>query len=212
MIRVTPKPAPADFNSRVRTPGLAFLAQFPNPTKDDYKKKGSKIWRRCLDDLYRDYGKVCAYSAEWVTKKERSVDHFVSRKVNKMLAFEWSNYRLASKLLNQNKGSCCVLDPIHIGVVWFVNDFDLNLVRPNNDIPDSGLRERIADTIRTLKLNELVLQTKRTGWIDAYYRGRTGLVGLRKRAPFLVRELERQHLVEDIKVKHERFLRLTGKL
>lgn len=211
MIPVTPQPAPRNFNANVRTPGLAFLASYPNPTKEDYKRRGSKIWRRALDDLYTTYGKVCAYSAEWVTKKDRSVDHFVSRKVNKMLAFEWTNFRLASKLLNEYKGSFAVIDPFEVKENWFTIDFDLNLVLPHPDL-DNPLVTQIEETIRILKLNEIILQTKRTNWIDAYYRGRTGLNGLRKRAPFLVHELERQGLTEEIKSRHERFLKLTGKL
>ena len=122
-----------------------------------------------------------------------------------------SNFRLASKLLNEYKGSSTIIDPFQVEKHWFTIDFDLNLVRPDPAL-EVTLLDRIEATIGILRLNGIILQEKRTNWIDAYYRGRTGLSGLRKRAPFLVRELERQELTEEIKTKHERFLRLTGKL
>lgn len=210
MIPVSPRPEPANFHQRVRTPGLAFLSKFPNPTPDNWKK-GGKIWCRALDDLFHDYNRVCAYSAEWVTKKERSVDHYVPRTSNKALAFEWSNFRLASQIINQFKGASTVIDPFLVGTEWFVIDFESNIVKPNSAL-DDATRNTVLETISILKINGIIFQNKRTNWIDAYYKGRTGLNGLRKKAPFLVYEIERQDLVEGIKEIHERFLVQTGKL
>ena len=214
MITVVPRPEPNDFNKKVRVSGQNFLAIFPNPTKDDWKKRGKKIWQRASKQLRDEYDKICAYSAIWVPSGEKSIDHFIPRSADKTLAFEWSNFRFCLDIINQYKSSEIILDPFKIGMNWFVIDFDLNLVRPNkeNEELDSDLLAEIDDTITKLQLNEYILQQRRLHWIHAYYKGMPATIeGLRRKAPFIAYELERQGLVEEIKVKHENFLRDTGK-
>ncbi len=212
MIPVTLRPEPNDFNTKIRIPGQNFLARFPNPTKEDWKKRGKKIWQKASKQLRDDYKKICAYSAEWVPFDEKSIDHFIPRSQDKNQAFEWDNFRLCFEILNQNKGSQTILDPFKVQADWFVIDFDLNLVKSNKQL-DSVLRAAIDDTIYKLKLNEKIFSDSRIKWIHAYYKGTPATIeGLKKKAPFIGYELERQDLVEEIKVKHERYLRMTGKI
>lgn len=212
MIPITLKQEPNDFNTKVRIPGHNFLARFPNPTKEDWKKRGKKIWQKASKQLRDDYKKICAYSAEWVPFDEKSVDHFIPRSQDKNLAFEWNNFRLCFEILNVNKGSQTILDPFKIQANWFVIDFDTNLVKSNKEL-NSVLRATINDTIEILKLNEKVFYERRIKWIHAYYKGTPATIGgLKKKAPFIAYELERQDLVEEIKVKHEIYLKMTGKL
>lgn len=210
MIPVAPQSPPDNFEQTVRIPGQNFLARFPNPTKNQ-KKRGSKIWARALPQLYKRYGRTCAYLAEWISRKDRSIDHFIPRSEGTSQAYEWSNFRLCLKQVNQFKSSFSVIDPFEVQHDWFVIDFDSYLIRPNREL-SVELQGRIEDTITNLQLNNIIFRTRRTNWIDALYRGSTGLDGLRKRAPFIVYELERQDLVEEIKIKHHRFLERTGRI
>ncbi len=213
MIPVTLKPEPNDFNTKVRIPGQNFLTRFPNPTKEDWKKRGKKIWQKASKQLRDEYKKICAYSAEWIPSDEKSIDHFIPRSQDKNLAFEWNNFRLCFEILNQNKGSQIILDPFSIKENWFVIDFDTYLIKSNRQL-DAALRETIYDTVNNkLKLNDDIFLYRRIKWIHAYYKGTPATIdGLKKKAPFIAYELERQNLVEEIKVKHERFLRETGKI
>jgi type II secretory pathway predicted ATPase ExeA len=71
----------------------------------------------------------------------------------------------------------------------------------------------IDDTIHKLKLNERIFSDRRIKWIHTYYKGIPATIeGLRKKAPFIAYELERQDLVEEIKLRHERYLRMTGQI
>lgn len=209
MIPVSFKTEPKDFNINVRIPGQAFLVKFANPTKDDWNKKGKKIWQRCSSQLRTKYKGICAYVAEWIYSDEKSVDHFIPKSKDKTLAFEWSNFRLSLDIVNQNKGDEIVIDPFKVEVDWFVIDFELNLVKSNKEIKDMALRKAIDDTITQLKLNDLVFKKRRYRWIGAYYKGSVGLDGLRKKAPFIVYELERQNYQEKIKEIYARKLAMT---
>lgn len=205
MIPVIPIDPPHDFDVKVRIPGQQFIIDYPNPTKDDYQKVGRHIYQKALGKLYTGYKKTCAYSAEWIPEKEKSIDHFIAKSVDRKQVFNWENFRLCSEQLNQYKGSESILDPFEIEQDWFIIDFRLNLVKPNSNL-DPTLKARIQDTIKKLKLNETALSERRTAFIHSYYNGRPGINGLRKKAPFIVYELERQNLVEKIKEIHKDYL------
>lgn len=213
MIPITLKPEPDDFNTKVRILGQKFLENYPNPTKENWKKKGNKIYRKASKQLRDKYNKICAYSAEWVPSGDKSIDHFIPKSVDKNLAFEWNNFRLCFEILNQNKGSQIILDPFKIKETWFVIDFDTYLIKSNQKLDDE-LREAIYDTVnKILKLNDNIFLNRRIKWIDTYYKGTIATIeGLRRKAPFIAYELERQDLVNEIKVKHERYLRMIGKI
>ncbi|MEJ7699778.1 MAG: hypothetical protein WKF71_09070 [Pyrinomonadaceae bacterium] len=212
MIPVTPQPKPRDFNAKVRIPGQSFLKTFSgHPSNKDYKRKGAKYWIKALDQLYYGYNKICAYSAEWIPKKQKSVDHFIPKSKDKNLAYEWNNFRLCLKQINENKDSYFVVDPFKIKFDWFIIDFDANIIKPNIGL-NPILRAEIINTITTLGLNNLIFQNRRISWIDAYYRGITDFIGLQQKAPFIAHELKRQKLEEEIKVKHEKYLKRIGKI
>jgi len=210
---VQPQSEPRDFNLKVRIPGQNFLRIFPgHPSNKDYKRNKAKYWINALDQLYVSYDKICAYSAEWIPKKQKSVDHFIPKSKDKDLAFEWSNFRLCTKQMNQNKDSDIILDPFKIKFDWFIIDFDTYFIKPKADL-NPTLKEEIRKTVDDiLELNNIIFQNKRIAWIDEYYRGKTDLNGLQQKAPFIRYELKRQNLEIEIKVKHERYLRMTGKI
>jgi hypothetical protein len=52
------------------------------------------------------------------------------------LAYEWSNYRLASQKINSYKGkSTAILDPFHIQPGWFVLNFTNLFIEPGSAPP-----------------------------------------------------------------------------
>jgi len=216
MIPVNPQSPPSDFNSKVRNPGQRFLRTFPGrPSDNDYGRNKAKYWVLALDQLYFKYNKICAYSAELIfsTKKKRqhSVDHFIpkSKDIDLSFVYEWSNFRLCLKQINNFKDSDFVIDPFKIKYDWFIIDFEVNRIKPNTGL-DPILRLEIINTIRILDLNNIIFQNKRTAWIDRYYKGITDLNGLQQKAPFIRYEIVRQGYEEKVKEIHERYLRGIG--
>jgi len=64
VIPVRLQPEPDDFEAKVRQKGLDFLNKFPHPKNWNNRD----YWRHSLDDLYRVYGRTCAYSAQWIPR------------------------------------------------------------------------------------------------------------------------------------------------
>jgi hypothetical protein len=122
MIPVHPQPEPIDFDKKVRQKGKTFLAK-KNVTTDAIRAHYG--WRESLNDLYEKYGKICAYSA--CLCQSPTVDHFIPisalvKNGNPQLAYEWTNFRLASSAMNQHKHDFLdVLDPFTIQPGWFVH-------------------------------------------------------------------------------------------
>ena len=85
MIRVTPAPEPAQFDLKVRQPGLRAIAEMVG-TPDLPKRRGRKrqriaesleaipakrfppYWQHALPDLLDAYGRVCAYTSFYIER------------------------------------------------------------------------------------------------------------------------------------------------
>ena len=190
MIHVTLQPEPPDFDAKVRILGKAFIRAHPHPT--DWKDH----WRKCLGDLHKAYKGICAYSAHWISPCEgvASVDHFIPKSKNPSKAYEWDNFRLASLRMNARKGAHeDVLDPFTIAKETFVLDFTTLQPKPGPKLSRKIVREAMA-TIRRLKIDDDVCIESRIGWLQLYSEKELTLSGLKKRAPFLAYEIERQGL------------------
>ncbi len=201
MIPVVPQPEPSHFNQIVRIPGNAFLQINPHPKSEDYEPKYT-FWREILNDLRKVYNNICAYSAHWLPPgiTNVTVDHFQPKSKFPQLAYEWSNYRLACHPLNTNKGSQTdVLDPFTLAQDWFVIMFPDLLVKPNSslNITDQTL---VSKSIDRLKLNNEKLIELRQSCIDQYVFDNIPFNYLKKNAPFLAYELDRQGLRDGIKL------------
>jgi hypothetical protein len=192
MIRVAPAPEPSDFDAKVRQPGLPKVAAFKAGTLAELPD----LWKRCLDQLYGAYKGLCCYSAMFIYRASgiASVEHFAPKSRDPDLTYEWSNYRLASSTINGWKSNYeDVLDPFDIADGWFA------LVLPDCEVvPGVGLtearRKRVAETIARLKLNHAKLKDDRAVYYSDYRSGDTNFAFLRRRAPFLALELQRQGL------------------
>jgi hypothetical protein len=198
MIPVQPQPEPADFSERVRKPGTVFLKKVPCPTTEQWK--GKEYWQKVLPDMRKAYKGICAYSAHWISPVtgSHSIDHFVPKSVQANLAYEWSNFRYASSKFNSRKGKHTILDPFHVEPDWFVLDFPSLLVKPNlNLLPHQ--KKAVRNTISVLKLNADENCVKaRQHWVMEFCAGEITFAHLKKKAPFIAHELQRQGLVEKI--------------
>lgn len=218
MIPVTLKPEPPDFDQKVRQPGLRALKELvgdptaaprPGPPREKLADRLEDIpsdklppaWRECLDDLYRAYEGICAYTCFKIEKVtgNRTVDHFVPRKGGAVHAYEWSNYRLACGRVNSIKGaaqSTEVLDPFEVKEEWF----ELCLVdfapRARKGLSDE-LRDRIEKTIRRLNLDAQEFRERHEDNLNDFRSGDISFAYLQKTNPFLARELVRQGRVRE---------------
>lgn len=205
MIHVSSQAEPYTFDNQVRIPGQAFLLRFPNPTSRDYSHHRADYWRSCLGELHKSYSEICSYMAEWILLRDSSVDHFVPKSADKSKVYEWTNYRLALKQLNQNKGQAAILDPFTITNGWFIIDFDTFFVKPEPSL-DKARKADVRFAIQKLKLNNDMFRNRRIEHIRSYCNGRADIASLERRAPFIALELHRQNLLTAVCEKFRDFL------
>lgn len=189
MIRVSLRPEPASFDADVRKRGRRAI--------DDEKNPLPPYWRRCLPDLWREYGGVCAYSCFHIplVVGGKSVEHFSPKSDDPELAYEWSNYRLVCALMNSRKREFKdVLDPFEIEDGWFELEFLFMQVRPAPRLTDDVTRD-VAATIDRLKLNAEECCAARGQWYDDWRAGEISDKLVERRAPFIHREAVRQGLL-----------------
>jgi hypothetical protein len=195
MIHVNQGQEPDRFNDQVRRRGERFLQKHPKPTFRQWRSHS--YWRAVGEELHEAYGGVCAYSCHWIPYDTGAdtVEHFRPKDLYPGEAYEWSNYRLVCATLNSRKGVHeDVLDPFLIENGWFVIDFPSMLVTPNSGLAPAQ-SSKVQVTIDRLGLNdEGTCLKSRVRWLMDYCTNGISLDYLRRNAPFIVAELERQHL------------------
>jgi len=216
VIPVKPAPEPADFDKRVRRPGLdaiaemvgkpprrprrgpkrAIVAERPEEIPSD---KFPPLWREVLDDMLEAYERRCAYLALYIEHAtgNPTVDHVIPKSKAWDLVYEWSNYRLAAALINSKKQDVDgVLDPFQIADDWFALEFVAFQVTPGLG-GDAKIATRVWDTIDKLGLNRDECCKARQAYVDEYLADidPLPLAYVEKRAPFVARELRRQGML-----------------
>lgn len=199
MIPVTPKPEPEDFDTQVRQKGLRWLEKHhiditaPLPS-------GTKLppyWRACLDELYHNYDRVCAYLAVCIerTTGTGTVEHFCPKSLRPDLAYEWRNYRLACSAINSRKRDFTdILDPFEIEDGWFYLELVSGHIFPNPQLP-GALPKEIQKTIDRLKLDSPANNEMRAEHYQLYCEGEVTEAFLKKYSPFVWTEAARQGLL-----------------
>lgn len=195
MIRVALAPAPDRFDDRVRNPGLAFLVRCPSPTSKEWEK--ASYWRRCLADLRKAYGDVCAYTATYIAPDtgSESVEHFVPKSVDPLKAYEWDNFRYVCLRLNGRRGVKSILDPFQLPDDIFEIVFPAMELRVSSPSRFDPALVKIAErTIDVLGLNDEESCVKgRREWAKLYAEG-VNLDFIARRAPLVAREIHRQSI------------------
>jgi len=200
MIHVEQQEEPGRFNSVVRRRGRSFLHAHPTPTATEWRNH--RYWLEVLSELHDAYGGICAYSCHWIPYDTGAdtVEHFRPKDVYPREAYEWSNYRLVCATLNGRKATHeDVLDPFLIEDGWFIIDFPSMLVKPSVDLSPAN-RQSVQASIDRLGLNdEGTCLKSRVRWMRDYCLRDITFEYLRRNAPFIVAELERQGLVATIR-------------
>ncbi len=177
---------PADFDERVRQPGVQWLAANPDVARP------RDFWTHCLPALREAFSNRCGYAA-MLDATGGTVDHYLSVKNHRERAYEWKNYRLASGPMNITKknADATVLDSHEIQAGWFEILLPSLQMRVTDLVPNE-LRERAEYTLIRLKLRdgERILQW-RAGWYHGYRNGWITLEGLRQYAPLIAEAVER---------------------
>lgn len=191
MVPVACAEEPAIFNALVRQPGRIALAKSVVTGKDADLKP---YWRRALPELMAAYDGICAYSCFRIhpTTGAGSVDHYIPKSVNKALAYEWRNYRLACTRMNARKGKATdVLDPFEVQNGWFA----LELVGFQVVVGEGvaiDVASRVTRSIERLGLNADLCCDTREEYATNYWSNAIDWKHLRRNAPFVAFELERQ--------------------
>lgn len=87
------------------------------------------------------------------------------------------------------------MDPFEIGEGWFALELVEFQVVPGRDLP-ADVRARVVETIATLGLSDSVCCAARAEYAEAYWREDISLRHLRRRAPFVAKELERHGMLK----------------
>jgi hypothetical protein len=205
VIPVLPQPEPAEFETRVRQRGKAWILEKtlnplePLPAGTEYPKNPA-FWAKqrdgysCLEQLYEAYQETCAYTGLYISGGAKSVDHFVPKSRLVGLAFEWSNYRLACRNINSLKQDFeDVLDPFLLESNVFHLILDVGVVYVNPAFEDTSLGIKAKETIERLKLERL--NKLRAEYFSAFQSQEISFSFLQKRAPFVFSEAKRQGLL-----------------
>ena len=210
MIRVVLAEEPADFDAKVRKPGLRAIAEMvgePNLSKRRGRKrdvvansrdaipadKFPAYWTEALPELLEAYGRVCAYMSFYIERMTgaASVDHMLPKSLEWQVVYEWHNYRLACSLMNSRKNNYRnVLDPFEVEDGWFRIELVGYQVIPAPQLP-ANIEAQVQATIDRLQLNDYECRKLREDYVNYFNQGDISLNHLRQRAPFLAREIER---------------------
>ena len=209
MIPVRPAEEPRDFDAAVRRPGLRAIAELvgetPPRTAGQRHAQAAEsrdnipaaafppYWREALDDLLASYNRTCSYLCVYIARGTGapSVDHMISKSTHWDQVYEWRNYRLACALMNSRKGAVAsVLDPFEIEDGWFALELVAFQVIPGDGLPDDT-EMLVRDTIRQLRLNDVVCCDARGEYAQEYQAGHISLDYVMRHAPFVGRELRR---------------------
>lgn len=193
MIPLQLRPEPAEFDIKVRQPGIAFLKINNNPTSNDFKKNA--FWKNSAQDLHKAYLGICAYTCFYLVPPGFSTDHFLPKSLYPLKAYEWNNYRLCSQRVNGYKSdSTNIIDPFVVQSGWFVLDVPSCLVKPGVGL-SQNLTKKIESTIKELHLNDDdYFVQERCDLMMTFASGEVTLAFLSKRYPFLAAEIIRQGL------------------
>ena len=186
MIPVAKVKKPKHFDTVVKTPGAAWLAANPDATRPQ------ALWAPFTSELSDGFANLCGYAAMF-DPTGGTVDHYLSFKNHRHLAYEWGNYRFASGTLNASKRNADdnVLDPYEVRAGWFeVLLPSLQLIV--TDAVPPGHRAKAEFTLARLKLRdrERVLRWRKS-WYDMYLDGKLTLAGLRDVAPLVAAAVDK---------------------
>jgi hypothetical protein len=187
MIPVAKIKKPKDFDAKVKVPGNQWL-------KDNAQAKRPKaLWAPYTKTLADGFVGLCGYAAMH-DPTGGTVDHYLSFKNYPKKAYDWSNYRFASGILNSSKRNAddTVLDPYEVKAGWFEIELPSLQMRVTDAVP-AAYRIKAEFTLKRLGLRdgERVIRWRQS-WYSLYLSGGLTLECLRKMAPLIAQAVDRQ--------------------
>lgn len=182
MIPITPVGPPPGFAMNVVRPAKAWVTRkgwtwtAPPPVGKVHELPAH--WTKVLNELHDGYGGACAYLSVYTHRSldSTSVDHFEPKSAAPISrAYDWSNYRLASRPMNTNKGEHLdVLDPFTLPPGLFKLNLVSGRVQISNTLApfELALQPQAIATLKRLKLNDGEYRDLRLHYIDEYLRNR----------------------------------------
>jgi hypothetical protein len=190
MIPVAKVPPPSGYAS-IKTGGDAWRRA--NPTA----KRPKDLWSPFLPELAEGFAHLCGYAA-MLDPTGGTVDHYLSWKNRPDLAYDWSNFRFVSYILNSSKrtADAMVLDPYLVRSGWFEIILPSLQMRVTDKVP-TAIRARAEFTLKRLKLGdgEKIIRWRRH-YYARYESGQLTLDGLRVFAPLVAHAAERAALTK----------------
>lgn len=211
MMPIAPHGPPPGFAVKVVGPAKAWAKRkswnWNAPPPAGRSQELPSHWTKVLDELHERYDGVCSYLCIYMHRAldGTSVDHFSPKsKAPLAQAYDWANFRLASRPMNTNKGEHSdVLDPFALPPGLF----ELSLVSGRVHVCDavapvgSALHRQAIATLGRLKLNDGEYRNLRLRHIDHYFKGcaiphpdavEAAREELRLASPFIYQEVMRQ--------------------
>lgn len=186
MIPVAKVKKPKEFDQKVKVPGDEWLKTNPRATRP------KALWAPYTSTLSDGFLKLCGYAAMH-DPTGGTVDHFLSFKNHRKLAYDWGNYRFASSTLNSSKRNAddTVLDPFEVGEGWFEILLPSLQMRVTEVVP-AAYRAKAEFTLMRLNLRdgERIIRWRQS-WYELYQKGQLSLDGLRKMAPLIATAVEK---------------------
>ena len=127
----------------------------------------------------------------WIA--DGAVDHFLSRKHHRHLAYSWDNYRYIAGTVNSSKKALDdqVLDPFEIQDGWFEVLLPSMQLVTTPALP-AGLAAKAAFTLKKLHLqNGAKVRRCRLKWYEAYKAGHLSMAGLEDFAPLVATSVKK---------------------
>ena len=179
---------PKNFDDRCRKAGAAWLKENPNCERPTDK------WTPFRHALADGFSNRCAFGAMYIPSG--TVDHFVSWKEDKSLAYEWANFRYVEGWVNSSKNkkeASLFLDPFVVGEGWFEILLPSMQLVATDLIPDE-FKELAKSTLDNLPIrdDERTLRVRRE-WYRMYEEKELNLEGLRKKAPLIAAAVEKKN-------------------
>jgi hypothetical protein len=180
---------PEGFDAACRQAGKKWLAA--NLDSDPHR---NPLWGDFNGTLRQAFGLRCGFLAMRIPRG--TVDHWISIRSDRALAYEWTNYRFVDGAVNSAKKPAWegkLLDPFEVEDDWFeILLPSLQLVVASTSL-DAALLARAKFTLEKLRLDdgEDVIRL-RSEWLALYESGDLTLAGLFKLAPLLARAVAKR--------------------
>jgi hypothetical protein len=173
--------------AKVKADGKSWLKAHPTA------KRPKDLWSPYLPVLADGFSHLCGYAA-MLDPTGGTVDHYLSWKNHPAQAYDWTNFRFVSSVLNSSKRNAddAVLDPYVVRNGWFEIILPSLQMRVTDRCP-AAHREAAVFTLKRLKLGngEKIVRWRRH-FYARFQAGQLTLDGLRGVAPLVADAVERQ--------------------